>query len=282
MNHEEQQVLNLYRELLDQPLRMDRTGTGTRAVFGRTLKFDVGQSFPLITTKFVPSKSVLAELLWFIEGSSDERRLAEILHGSRDEHLKTIWTLNANAPYWKDKAKFNGDLGRIYGVQWRSWGVGQVDQLANIINTIKTNPTDRRMVMTAWNPGELHLMALPPCHMFCQFFVDIENKKLNLNMYQRSVDTFLGLPFNIASYALLLEMVASVTGLKPGELTMMLGDTHLYANHEDQVRIQLQREPYPFPRLKINPAKSIDDFKMDDFDLIDYKSHPKIQGWMAV
>ena len=264
--------------------RKDRTGIGTRAVFGMQLRFNMENGFPAMTTKKLAWKSVVSELLWFIEGSSDERRLAEILYGIRDQSKNTIWTDNANASYWKPKAKFEGDLGRVYGVQWRKWKNPEgkeIDQLANAIEMIKTNPTSRRIIVNAWNPGEIDMMALPPCHTFFQFFV--ANNKLSLQMYQRSCDMFLGVPFNIASYSLLLHMIAQATNLKPGEFVHTLGDAHIYNNHFEQVKEQLSRTPLPLPKLWLNPSiKNIGDFKMEDIKLESYESHPPIKAPMAV
>ena len=280
--------------------RVDRTGVGTRAVFGRTLVIDLKLGFPLMTTKKMGFKSVLSELLWFLEGSNDERRLAEILHGTRDESKTTIWTANAQADYWTPKAAYDGDLGRVYGVQWRQWkkytkdrtasaafdhdvyDVTHLDQIAELVNKLKNNPTDRRMIVSAWNVGELDQMALPPCHMHAQFFVR-KGKYLSCLMYQRSVDTFLGLPFNIASYALLTHMLAQVAGLEVDELIMNLGDVHIYNNHLEQVELQLRRAPHNPPRLVIDPnVKDIDAFVMGHFSLEGYESHPGISGVMAV
>ena len=264
--------------------RQNRTGIATRAVFGMQLRFDMEDGFPAVTTKKLPWKSVASELLWFIEGSNDERRLAEILHGTRDKSKATIWTANAEADYWKPKAEFAGDLGRIYGVQWRRWKAPdgkEIDQLANAIKMIKENPTSRRIIVTAWNPGELEQMALPPCHTFFQFFV--ANSRLSLQMYQRSCDMFLGVPFNIASYSLLLHMMAQVTELKPGEFVHTLADCHIYHNHFEQVKEQLKRKPFPLPKLILNPKiKKIDDFKMEDIKLENYNFHPPIKAEMAV
>ena len=264
--------------------RKDRTGVGTRAVFGMQLRFNMQDGFPAVTTKKLPWKSVVSELLWFIEGSEDERRLAEILHGTKDSSKTTIWTANAEASYWKPKARFQGDLGRIYGVQWRKWKApdgNEIDQIANAIKLIKENPTSRRIIVNAWNPGELQDMALPPCHAFFQFFV--ANNKLSLQMYQRSCDMFLGVPFNIASYSLLLYMIAQVTGLKPGEFVHVLADAHIYHNHFEQVKEQLLRKPFPLPKLWLNPAiKNIGDFKMEDIRLEGYQCHPPIKAEMAV
>ncbi len=273
------QYLKLLKKVMDEGSDRDTRNGKTRALFAQTMRFDVADSFPAMTTKKLAWKAVKSELLWFIEGSNDDNRLKE-LNGSE----RTIWTDNAEADYWKPKAKFPGDLGRIYGVQWRKWqapGGKVVDQLADVIERIKTNPTDRRLIISAWNPGELDQMALPPCHMFMQFFVDSD--KLSLFMHQRSCDVFLGVPFNIASYSLLLYMVAQVTGLKAHEFVHSLGDTHIYHDHFDAVKEQLAREPLPLPTLKLNPSKkNIDDFTMEDIELENYQSHPPIKAKMAV
>ncbi len=279
------QYLDAIRYVLENGTdRKDRTGIGTRAIFGMQMRFNMEEGFPAVTTKKLAWNSVASELLWFIEGSDDERRLAEILYGTRDKDKKTIWTANAEADYWKPKAKFEGDLGRIYGVQWRRWKLPEgkeIDQLANAIEMIKKNPTSRRIIVNAWNAGELNQMALPPCHVFFQFFV--LNGRLSLQMYQRSCDMFLGVPFNIASYSLLLHIVAQVTGLKAGEFVHTLGDAHIYHNHFGQVKEQLARKPFPLPKLWLNPAiKNIDDFKMEDIKLENYNFHPPIKAPMAV
>ena len=279
------QYLDALRHVLENGVdRKDRTGTGTRAVFGMQLRFSMEYGFPAVTTKKLAWNSVASELLWFIEGSEDERRLAEILYGTRDKEKKTIWTANAEADYWKPKARFEGDLGRIYGVQWRRWKSPEgkeIDQLANAIKTIKENPTSRRIIVNAWNAGELDKMALPPCHTFFQFFV--ANGKLSLLMHQRSCDMFLGVPFNIASYALLLHMVAQVTDLKAAEFVHVLGDSHIYHNHFEQVKEQLTRKPLQLPKLLLNPSiKNIDDFKIEDIKLENYQHHPPIKAEMAV
>jgi thymidylate synthase len=280
-----EQYLNALKKILDKGVgKKDRTGTGTKALFGMQLRFNMKGGFPAVTTKKLPWKSVVSELLWFIEGSSDERRLAEILHNSRDKDKKTIWAANAQADYWKPKSRFDGDLGRIYGVQWRKWKTPkgmEIDQLADAIKLIKEEPYSRRMIVTAWNPGELDKMALPPCHAFFQFFV--ADNKLSLQMYQRSCDMFLGVPFNIASYSLLLNMVAQVTGLEAYEFVHTLGDCHIYNNHVPQVKEQLARKPLPLPQLRLNPSiKSIDGFKMEDIELLNYQHHPAIKAPMAV
>ena len=265
--------------------RNDRTSIGTISIFGHTIRFNLRTGFPAITTKKLAWKSVVGELLWFIEGSKDERRLAEITHGSKEGNV-TIWTPNSLAPYWKSKAKFEGDVGRIYGVQWRRWrkpfNGGYVDQLENLINNLKNNPHGRRHVLTAWNPGELDEMVLPPCHMMVQFYVS-NNNELSCQMYQRSVDAFLGLPFNIASYALFTHMIAQVCGYRAKELIINMGDVHLYKNHIEQANIQLAREHLSSPSLVLNPdVKEIDKFTMNDIHLLNYKSHEAIKGVMAV
>jgi thymidylate synthase len=288
------QYLDLLQDILDNgETKDDRTGTGTISVFGRHLRFDLRRGFPSVTTKKLAWKACVGELLWFIEGSGDERRLAEITYGGTG--AVTIWTPNAHAPYWKPKAKFDGDLGRVYGVQWRRWNTNTVkwinssesqsvyiDQLANLIEGLKKDPNGRRHILTAWNPGELDQMALPPCHVLCQFYVN-KNRELSCHMYQRSVDVFLGLPFNIASYALLTHLIAQVCGLGVGELVISTGDTHIYTNHVEQVVEQLSREPLSLPILKLNrDIKSIEGFKMDDIELVDYSCHTAIKADMAV
>ncbi len=264
--------------------RPNRTGIDTISVFGMMSKYDLTAGFPAMTTKRLAWKSVVSELLWFIEGSGDERRLAEILHGTRDPSKTTIWTDNANAPYWKPKALFEGDLGRVYGTQWRDWGprLGpRIDQLKVLIDGIKNDPNGRRHILMSWNPGELDQMALPPCHMMAQFSVD--NGNLSCAMYQRSNDFFLGCPFNIASYSLLTHMIAQVCGLKAREFIHFNGDAHIYVNHLDQVNEQLSREPFPLPQLWMNPdIADIDKFTMGDIKLIDYDFHAPIKAPMAV
>jgi thymidylate synthase len=261
-------------------IRPDRTSTGTVGVFGMQQRYDLSKGFPAVTTKRLAFKACLSELLWFIEGSGDEKRLRELLHGSRDSEKSTIWTANATATYWTPKAKFDGDLGRVYGVQWRDFG--GVDQLLQLVEGIKKDPFGRRHILTAWNPGELDQMALPPCHCFAQFYVSADNK-LSCQMYQRSCDMFLGVPFNIASYSLLTHMVAQVCGLGVGEFVHVLGDAHIYLNHIDQVNEQLKREPLPAPQLWINPdVRDITKFTMEDFKLNGYKSLASIKAPMAV
>ena len=298
------QYLELLQDILTNgEIKDDRTGIGTISVFGRNLRFDLRRGFPAVTTKKLAWKACVGELLWFIEGSQDERRLAELTHGTRDG-VVTIWTPNALAPYWKDKAQFKGDLGRIYGVQWRHWRshipegepdiddeygktwfdpiYKEIDQLSILIEGIKKDPNSRRHILTAWNPGELDSMALPPCHVLCQFYVN-KNKELSCHMYQRSVDVFLGLPFNIASYALLTHLIAQVCGLGVAELVISTGDTHIYTNHVEQVIEQLSRTSLPLTTLKLNPdIKNIDDFSPKDIELVDYKCYPAIKADMVV
>jgi thymidylate synthase len=261
-------------------VREDRTGTGTIGVFGMQQRYDLTLGFPAVTTKKLAFKACLGELLWFLEGSSDERRLAEITHGTRSASKKTIWTDNAMSKYWLPNAEFIGDLGRVYGVQWRDFG--GVDQVVELVDNIKKDPYGRRHILTAWNPGQLDQMALPPCHCFAQFYVSA-NGKLSCQMYQRSCDMFLGVPFNIASYSLLTHMIAQVCGLEAGEFVHVLGDAHIYLNHVEQVKEQLAREPLPLPTLWINPdVRDILTFTMEDFRLDGYNSYASIKAPMAV
>jgi len=261
-------------------VREDRTGTGTIGVFGMQQRYDLSLGFPAVTTKKLAFKACLSELLWFLEGSNDERRLCEILHGNRNSDKKTIWTDNAMSKYWLPKTQFIGDLGRVYGVQWRDFG--GVDQVVELVNNIKKDPYGRRHIITAWNPGQLDQMALPPCHCFAQFYVSADGK-LSCQMYQRSCDMFLGVPFNIASYSLLTHMIAQVCGLEAGEFVHVLGDAHIYLNHVEQVKEQLVREPLPLPTLWINPEiKDILKFTMEDFRLDGYNSYASIKAPMAV
>lgn len=277
-----------YLEALDAIMEngVDREGRNgmTRSVFAIQMRFNLEDGFPAVTTKKLAFKSVLSELIWFIEGSSDERRLAEILHGTRDTEKKTIWTANRDADYWKPKAEFEGDLGRVYGVQWRNWknSDGEVfDQLADVIERIKKDPYDRRLIVSAWNPGELHKMALPPCHRDFQFYV--ADGKISLHMNQRSCDMFLGVPFNIASYAMLLSMVAQVTGLTPHETVFTFNDAHIYHDHFDAVTEQLKRTPDELPTLWMNKdITTIDDFSMTDLKLENYNPQETIKAPMAV
>lgn len=262
------QYLDLLNHILEHGTdKGDRTGTGTRSVFGYQMRFDLSEGFPLLTTKKLHLKSIIHELLWFLKGDTNVRYLQE--NGVR---------------IWNEWADSNGELGHIYGYQWRSWpdyNGGHIDQITNAINDIKNNPDSRRIIVSAWNVGDLDNMNLPPCHAFFQFYV--ANGRLSLQLYQRSADTFLGVPFNIASYALLLMMMAQVTGLQPGEFIHTLGDTHLYLNHLDQAREQIAREPRPLPRMIINPdVKDIFDFKYEDFTLTDYNPHPHIKAPISV
>ncbi len=273
------QYLDLLKDIYENGYDVEGRNGKTRKVFARQLRFNLEDGFPAITTKKLAFNMMKSELLWFIEGSGDDNRLKEIAGTER-----TIWTDNAEADYWKPKAKFNGDLGRVYGVQWRHWQKpdgGEVDQLKEVVERIKTIPHDRRHVVSAWNPGELDRMALPPCHMLFQFFV--ADGKLSVHMVQRSCDMFLGVPFNIASYALLLAMVAQVTGHTPHECILTLNDAHIYHDHFEAVKEQLAREPLPLPQLWLNPeVKDIDAFTMDDIKLVGYESHPPIKAAMAV
>ena len=261
-----------YLDLLDEVLREgtakeDRTGTGTLSVFGRQLRFDLDQGFPLLTTKQLHLKSIIYELLWFLSGDTNVRYLQE--HGVR---------------IWNEWADDSGDLGHVYGYQWRSWpdyDGGSIDQIATIVDDIRRTPDSRRLIVSAWNVADLPRMNLPPCHLLFQFYV--ADGRLSLQLYQRSADLFLGVPFNIASYALLLQMTAQVTGLRPGEFILTLGDAHIYRNHLDQVRLQLSRTPRPLPRMELNPARSsLFDFRYDDFRLVGYDPHPHIAGSVSV
>ncbi|MEI7719645.1 MAG: thymidylate synthase [bacterium] len=270
---------NVLRKIMDEGVdRVGRNAT-TRALFAIQMRFKMSDGFPAVTTKRLAFKAVKSELLWFLEGSSDDNRLKE-LNGSDT----TIWTDNAQADYWKPKAKFEGDLGRIYGVQWRKWQTVDgriVDQMADAVEKIKKSPADRRIIVTAWNPGEIDQMGLPPCHMLFQFFV--ADGKLSLHMVQRSCDMFLGVPFNIASYSLLLHMMAQVTGTVADECILTLNDAHIYHEHFDAVKEQLSREPMKLCNLWLNPeVKSIDGFTMDDIRLENYESHPSIKARMIV
>lgn len=247
--------------------RTDRTGTGTLGVFGYQMRFNLEEGFPMVTTKKLHLKSIIHELLWFLSGETNVRYLQE--NGVR------IWN------EWADE---NGNLGPVYGYQWRSWPASNnryIDQISAVIQSIKENPSSRRHIVSAWNVGELENMALPPCHILFQFYV--HDNKLSLQLYQRSADIFLGVPFNIASYAALLAMVAQVTGLEPYEFVHTLGDAHIYLNHLEQVKTQLSRTPFPLPHLKLNPdVKSIFDFAFDDFILENYQAHPHIKGDISV
>lgn len=262
------QYLDLLQDILDRgAVKSDRTGTGTRSLFGHQMRFDLRAGFPLLTTKRLHVKSIVHELLWFVRGDTNVRALHE-----QGVH---IWD------EWADEA---GELGPIYGAQWRRWRAADgrtVDQLMDVIEMIRRCPDSRRLVVSAWNVGEIDEMALPPCHMLFQFYV--ADGVLSCQLYQRSVDTFLGLPFNIASYALLTLMVAQVCDLAPGDFVHTSGDVHLYANHLDQARLQLQRQPRPLPRMHLNPAvRSITDFRYEDFSLVGYDPHPHIKAEVAI
>lgn len=294
-----QQYHDLINNILSNGVtKTDRTGTGTISVFGTQLRFDLSAGFPLVTTKFVPFKSVLSELLWFLEGSTDERRLAEIYYGKERNELigkQTIWTANADKQ-GKDLGYLNSDqykhLGPVYGRQWRLFGYQEgstslessgVDQIAQVIEQIKSNPDSRRHLVSAWNVSDLDRMALPPCHYAFQFYVNEDKLSCMFNM--RSCDVFLGLPFNIASYALLTMMIAQVCDLEPGELIFTGGDTHIYLNHLEQVNELLSRDPnyYLMPAVKLDPTvKHIDDFRMHHFELVNYQYYPAIKAPMAV
>lgn len=259
---------DLLRDVFDNGVdRPDRTGTGTRSVFGRQVRYDLGQGFPLLTTKKLHLKSIIYELLWFLRGDTNVR-----------------WLQERGVKIWDEWADANGDLGPVYGSQWRSWPDGHggtIDQIAEVVRSIRTNPDSRRHIVTAWNPAEIEDMKLPPCHCLFQFYV--ADGKLSCQLYQRSADLFLGVPFNVASYALLTAMMAQVTELEPGEFVHTFGDLHLYHNHFEQARLQLQRAPRPLPRLTLNPdRRDIFQFEFDDFMITGYDPHPHIKAEVAV
>ena len=272
------QYLDLVKHVLENGNeKSDRTGTGTKSVFGYQMRFDLSEGFPMVTTKKLHLKSIIYELLWFIKGETNI------------EYLK-----NNGVKIWDEWADKNGDLGPVYGHQWRNWNSDGIDQISELINTLKTNPDSRRMLVTAWNPGVLPdtsksfsenvengKAALPPCHAFFQFYV--HNNKLSCQLYQRSADIFLGVPFNIASYALLTEMIAHVCGYEAGDFVHTFGDAHIYNNHIDQLKLQISREPRKLPQLKIlNEINNINDFSFDDFEILNYDPHPHIKGKVAV
>ncbi len=262
------QYLDLMRHVRDNGVeKEDRTGTGTRSVFGYQMRFNLADGFPVVTTKKLHLRSIIHELLWFLKGDTNIRYLKE-----------------NNVRIWDEWADADGNLGPVYGAQWRSWPTADgshIDQISQVIEQIKNNPDSRRLIVSAWNVGEIENMALPPCHAFFQFYV--ANGKLSCQLYQRSADIFLGVPFNIASYALLTMMIAQVCDLEVGDFVHTLGDAHLYSNHLEQADLQLSREPYPLPRMKLNPAiKDIFDFTFDDFELVGYQAHEHIKGVVAV
>lgn len=262
------QYLDLLKHVIDTGVeKSDRTGTGTISVFGYQSRFDLSEGFPVLTTKKLHLKSIIHELLWFLTGDTNIKYL--------QENKVRIWN------EWADE---NGNLGPVYGYQWRSWPTPDgkhIDQISQVVESLKNNPDSRRHLVSAWNVGQIDQMKLPPCHILVQFYV--ADGRLSCQLYQRSADIFLGVPFNIASYALLTLMMAQVCGLKPGDFVHTLGDAHIYLNHMEQVKLQLTREPYPLPQMKINPeVKSIFDFKYEDFELVGYQSHPHIPGVVAV
>jgi thymidylate synthase len=262
------QYLDLMRHVMHHGVRKDdRTGTGTLSVFGHQMRFDLAQGFPLLTTKKVHTRSIIHELLWFLRGDTNIRYLKE-----------------NGVSIWDEWADANGDLGPVYGSQWRSWPAPdgrRIDQISEVVRDIRRNPDSRRLIVSAWNVAEIGRMALPPCHLLFQFYV--AHGRLSCQLYQRSADIFLGVPFNIASYALLTMMIAQVTGLKPGEFIHTLGDAHLYLNHLEQAQTQLAREPRPLPCMRLNPEKnSLFDFTFDDFELLNYDPHPAIKAPVAV
>jgi len=265
--HPERQYLDLLADLLANGVRRgDRTGTGTLGLFGRQIRFDLAAGFPMLTTKKLHFRSVAIELLWFLRGDTNVR-----------------WLQERGVSIWDEWADADGELGPVYGKQWRSWAAPDgrvIDQMAKVVEGLKTNPESRRHIVTAWNPAEVDEMALPPCHCLFQFFV--AEGKLSCQLYQRSADAFLGVPFNIASYALLTLMVAKVTGLQPGEFVHSFGDLHLYANHVEQAELQLAREPFPFPTLQLAGKSDLFDFAFEDFALTDYQAHPNIKAPIAV
>jgi thymidylate synthase len=267
LDHPERQYLNLLQDILDNGVeRGDRTGVGTKGVFGRQMRFDLSRGFPLLTTKKLHRKSIILELLWFLRGDTNVR-----------------WLQERGVSIWNEWADDNGELGPVYGKQWRSWTAPDgrvIDQIASVAEALRTNPNSRRHIVSAWNPAEVEDMALPPCHCLFQFFV--ANGKLSCQLYQRSADVFLGVPFNIASYALLTMMMAQVTGYEPGEFVHTLGDAHLYLNHLDQAKTQLGREPAPLPTLTIAPKTDLFGFEYEDFQLSGYNPHPSIAAPIAV
>lgn len=290
------QYLDALAYVLENGTDEDSRAGDVIRTFGYQMRFDLQQGFPAVTTKKLAWKSVVGELLWFLEGSGDERRLAEITHGTTDDEKSTIWTANAEADYWKPQAKFSRDLGRVYGVQWRRWrkyrsmsqekdptqvcSIQEIDQLEVLLNGLRNDPYSRRHILTAWNVGELDEMALPPCHAFAQFYVS--KNKLSCQLYQRSADMFLGVPFNIASYSLLTHIIAREVGLDVGEFVHTIGDMHIYKDHIEAVKEQIKRQPDDLPTLEINTNKKIDNYIVSDFTLINYNPMPSIKAKMAV
>ncbi|AER40537.1 MAG: thymidylate synthase [Flavobacteriales bacterium] len=263
------QYLNLLRKVLKNGMKkMDRTGIGTRSLFGYQMKFDLEKGFPLLTTKKLSIRSIIYELLWFLKGDTNIQYLKK-----------------NKVSIWNEWANENGDLGPIYGLQWRKWPTydgHSIDQIVNLIEEMKLNPNSRRLIVSSWNVGMIQNMALPPCHLLFQFYVS-DKKKLSLQLYQRSADIFLGLPFNIASYALLLTMIAKTLNFREKELIHTIGDAHIYHNHIEQVQLQIQRKPKPLPKIILNPSiKNIFEFRFEDFELINYKPHPHIKGDVAI
>ena len=274
------QYIEALKDCYQNGIDVDSRAGKVRKSFGYQMRFNLQEGFPAVTTKKLAWKAVVSELIWFLEGSNDERRLAEILYDDKRENLtnkKTIWTENAQAKYWKQNSKFEGDVGRIYGVQWRNFN--GVDQLEALVDGLKNNPNSRRHILTAWNPAELHLMSLPACHAFSQFFVS--KNKLSCQLYQRSCDMFLGVPFNIASYSLLVHIISRECDLEVGEFIHTLGDFHIYHEHFEQVKIQLSRSVKNLPSVKFE-TKNIYKYKTEDFKLINYDPHPKIIAEMNV
>lgn len=259
------QYLDLLQHIMENGTdKPNRTGIDTRSVFGAQMRFDLSKGFPLVTTKKVHLKSIIHELIWLLSGNTNIKYLKD-----------------NNVRIWNEWADEDGNLGPVYGAQWRNFNGQGIDQIKDVVNRLKTNPNDRRMIVSAWNPAQIDQMALPPCHAFFQFYT--ANGKLSCQLYQRSCDMFLGVPFNIASYSLLTMMMAQVTGFEPGDFVHTLGDAHIYHNHFDQVKEQISRTPFELPQMKINPdVKNIDDFKYEDFELVNYQSHDKLEGVVAV
>ena len=274
------QYLKALRDCYNNGIDVESRAGKVRKAFGYQMRFDLQNGFPAMTTKKLAWKAVVSELLWFLEGSNDERRLAEILYNDKRENLidkKTIWSQNANSVYWKKQSKFSGDVGRIYGVQWRDFN--GIDQITSLIQSIKKDPNGRRHILSAWNPVDLPKMSLPPCHAFSQFFVS--RNKLSCQLYQRSCDMFLGVPFNIASYSLLVHLISKECNLEVGEFVLTFGDYHIYHEHFEAVKIQLERKPRNLPQLKFK-QKNIFNYSVNDFELTNYDPQPTIKASMNV